>query len=66
MKAKKTACRTGANDYGKLIQVIETKEMRVKMYERATVFVPTSGRLAVSRHTSSSEFPYGLRLYHIP
>ena len=65
-RAYKTARRADSKKYGRLLRVMETKTMLVCMYERATVFVPISGRLTVVQYTSLSELPHGLRLDHIP
>lgn len=65
-RTNKTARRADSIKYGRLLCEIETKSMRICMYERATVFVPLTGRLVVVQYTSSSELPHGLRLDHIP
>ena len=65
-QTKKTARRADAKKYGRLLRVTSTKTIQVRMYERATVFVPLTGCLAAAQHTSSSELPHGLRLDHIP
>ena len=65
-RAYKTAHRADKEKYGRLLRVTATKTMQVRMYERATVFVPLTGCLAVAQYTSSSELPHGLRLDHIP
>lgn len=65
-RAYKTAHRADKEKYGRLLRVTATKTMQVRMYERATVFVPLTGCLAVAQYTSLSELPHGLRLDHIP
>lgn len=65
-RAYKTSHRADKEKYGRLLRVTATKTMQVRMYERATVFVPLTGCLAVAQYTSSSELPHGLRLDHIP
>lgn len=65
-QAKKTARRDDMEKYGRLLRVTSAKTIQIRMYERATVFVPLTGCLAVAQHTSSSELPHVLRLDHIP